>query len=394
MWWKKLTPLVPAFAFGALAAGAMELPASMQAELRQAERGNLLALPDYHVIPTVRSPTAGPALLFCDMPEYLGDHNGVSLEENAGPGACRLYIYHVPGTPDSPRTVSTVVQNLSPRVLTVKFSRYGFPRPGDDYPDIGVEGLMQFFTGRDLPAPLAIPPGGRAVLDPKLDATVAHDPQLVHAFYEFTLDGPARIAVLQRDPGQSSTNALDTLPRLPRQFPGRRPSGAGRGLFPTADFLVCNAPGTVIDTAEGMQRLLLSDGRRERWAAGTDGLSGGITVTNNGNYGMIYHARLSYISSDGRGLALLVGAPERRYGGETRPKAAVEVSDGRWKGGWVAVTGAGDPPARRGIVEVVQEFPAAPPGVTNTIDLTYSPPGGSSLPTPIYLAPFGEEVRQ
>jgi hypothetical protein len=211
---------------------------------------------------------------------------------------------------------------------------------------------------------------------------------LVHAFYEFTIDASARIAVLQRDPGQSSTNAFETMPKLPPQFPGHTPSGAGRGLFPEADFLITNAPGTVIDSATGLQRLALSEGRRDVWVAGTDGLAGGIKVTNNGNYGMLYHVRLNYITSDGRALALLVGALDRRN--EDRPKAALEVSEGIWKSGWVAVTGAGTLPAHRGNVEVVQEFPPVPPGSAGHIDLIYSPPGGSSLPTPIFLAPFRE----
>lgn len=366
---------------GARGGGAFDLPAEEQRALREAEQGSLFRLPEIPAISISRSILPGPRLLFSDMPEYVGASNGVTMEETLTPGEYRLYIYHVPGTVDSPRSITAVIENLSDRKLGVKFRHYGFPAPGSDYPKMGLDGLMEFFTSKKLPPTVSVAPHQRAVLDKKLDETVASDPELVHAFYEFSIDEPTRISVIQKDPWADAITILDTLPRLPQQLPGRRLSGAGRGIYEDADLLVANAPGTVIDTANGIQRLVLADGLADPWVAGTDGLTPGTTVTNKGSYGVVYQARLSYVSGDGRAIALLVGGSGRSGG---RPAAVLRVSDGKWKGGWVRVAGE----RRRGGMMLVQSWRAAPPGRTNVIEAIYSPPGGSSLPTPMYFVPF------
>jgi hypothetical protein len=267
--------------------------------------------------------------------------------------------------------------------LTARFTHYALARPGTDYAVMGVEGLMQYFTGQGLPPPFSVAPLGRIVLDQKLDETVAADPTLVHALYEFDLDGPARVCVLQRNPNQSSTQMAGELPPLPRTDH----SGAGRGLFPNADFAVTNADGSVIDTTQGVQRLVLADGASDRWVLGTDALSDYRTVTNKGSYGVMYHISLAYTSSDGRSLAILIGAPGGRRGSESRPMAAVKISGGIWPGGWVALS-TGEPIRRRGAAAVIQVLPPPSRGTTNVLEMIYSPPGGSSLPTPVFFAPF------
>jgi hypothetical protein len=385
-----LSVLLAAGAFWVRGAEPWELSSAAQEAVRAAQQGSIVRVTATTseerrppAIPIRRSVLAGPRLLFSDMPEYFHDHNGLSMAENVTAGAYRLYIYHVPGTTNSSRTVSAVIENLSPKALTVRFAHYAFPPPGTDYAAMGVEGLTQFFTGHWLPASFTVAPGGKSVLDPKLDATVASDPQLVHAFYEFDIDGPARVCVLQRDTNQSSTEVVEALPPLPP----KQPSGAGRGIFPEADFAVTNAPGCVVDTANGVQRLVLSDGASDPWVLGTDALSGNMTVTNKGSYGVIYHIKLAYASSDGRSLAILIGARGGRRGGEARPMAAIKISGGVWPEGWVSMSGGG-PGLRRGAAAVAQVLPPPPRGATNVLEMIYSPPGGSSLPTPIFFAPF------
>jgi hypothetical protein len=365
----------------------MDLPVPQQSAIAKASQGDAISLPQIPVIATGRASLPGPTLLFSDMPEYIGETNGITLEEQIAPGNYRLYIYHVPGAPNTRRIVSAVVENLSNRPLELRFTRTAFPPPGTDYPKMGIDALMTFFTGTNTPSPLVVPPLGRAVLDPRLDATEACDPQLVHAIYEFSINAPARIRVFQKSPGESSTNIIDTLPRLPARIPGRHSSGAGRGIFPGADLLITNLAVAAMDTSDGVQRLVLADGSRDPWVRGTDSLAGNLAVTNKGSYGVVYHVRLEYKSSDGRAIALLVGGLE----GRGRAFAALSVSPGKWKGGWVR-SDAG--PAGRGpapAAVVLQKWSPPPSGETRTIDLIYSPPGGSSLPTPIYFAPFREK---
>jgi len=373
----------------------VELSKEEQEDIGRGTQGSFLHIPELArgrqqlpVIPVTTSVLPGPQLLFSDMPEYLGQSNGVAMMEDLTEGNYRLYVYHVPGSKDVRKTVSVVMQNLGKKRLHVRFVRYAFPKPGVDYAAMGVAGLMEFFTGHTVPSSLSIAPGTRKVLDRRLDKTAAADPQLVHALYEFHINQPARIAVLQRDTNQASTSAIDLLPKLPRELPGKKSSGAGRGIFRTADIAATNRDGLAIDSADGVQRLVLADGRREAWVTGFDGLTENMAVTNKGNYGVIYHIRLACKSSDGRAMAILVGAPGRRSGGETRPMAALKVSAGIWKGGWLGISGSRAAPRERGTMALVQKLAAPATGATNYVEIIYSPPGGSSLPTPIFFAPF------
>jgi hypothetical protein len=372
---------------------AAELSSEAQDSLRAATQEAILAMPElrgmrWPVIPLQVTPIPGVQLLFSDMPEYVHQSNGVTMMQDVSAGTYRLYVYHVPGSNGVPKTISALIENRGNEPMTVQFIRSGFPAPGTDYAAMGVAGLMEFFTNKTVLPALSIAPHARAVLDHRLDGTIAADPVLVHALYEFRINQPARIAVFQRDTNQVSENIFDSLPDLPRQLPGRKLSGAGRGIFPTADLAAVNQPGTVIDSAAGVQRLVLADGRLDPWVKGVDGLAGNMEVTNKGSYGVVYHVRLACTSSDGRSWALLVAAGGRRRGGETRPMAALKVSDGAWKGGWIGLAGQRLQIKERGAAALVQKFASPAHGRTNYIEITYSPPGGSYLPTPIFLAPF------
>jgi hypothetical protein len=369
-----------------------ELTEEKQDEIRRGTQGAFFHVPELTtrrqrlpIIPVTILPLPGTTLLFSDRPEYLGTNDGVAVMEDIKAGGYRLYVYHVPGTNQFRKIVSVAVQNKGTKVLHLQFDRYAFPKPGTDYPAMGVAGLMEFFGAHTLPAPLSIPPGAAANLDQRLENTAAMDPQLVHTLYEFHIDQPARIAVLQKDTNQASLTPLDLLSNPPPQMRVEKLDGAGRGLFAPADLAVTNEAGSVIDSADGVQRLILADGRLDKWLTGTDGLAANSIVTNKGNYGVIYHVRLAYKASDGQSMAMMIGSFSRRSGGGTRPMAALKISDGIWKGGWVGISGKSED---RGAVALVQKFSAPAAGTTNYIEITYSPPGGSSLPIPILFVPF------
>ena len=104
---------------------------------------------------------------------------------------------------------------------------------------------------------------------------------------------------------------VDELPKLPRELPGHERSGAGRGLFLASEYKVTSKLGFVLDTANGAARLLLADGKPSLRSTGRDQLAGIDSGKDSGNYGVIYHVRLKYKSSDGRGFALLMTKPNR-----------------------------------------------------------------------------------
>ena len=277
------------------------------------------------------TPGRGPQFLFSDKPEYFRAGNGIALQEDVEPGIVRLYLYHVPDSGETPKVITALLENRGSHALKLRLLRQAFPEPGGDYLRIGKAGLVGLFSSKPEKQARTVPAGGRVPVDPKLDRTTVSGQQLVHGFYEFEIDQPARVTVLQRDPDQSSAEVVDRLPNLPRAEPGQA-SGAGRGQFAPSDLVVTNAPGTILDTASGVQWLVLADGKADPWVRGRDGLAGGEEVVNDGNYGVMYRARLAWRSTDGRGLALLItkqGGPSKYCPAQS---GAVLVGAGQWPG--------------------------------------------------------------
>ena len=120
--------------------------------------------------------------------------------------------------------------------MKLRFLRYAFPAPGKNYQKIGKTGLIDFFNSRPEKSSRHIPPGARAVLDPKLDATTVTTDELAHGFYEFEINQPARVTVFQRDPNHSSVEVIDTLPKLPRENPGTQRRRRGPRPFSSERF--------------------------------------------------------------------------------------------------------------------------------------------------------------
>jgi hypothetical protein len=379
--------VLPAFLLASMSAsvGLAQQPAA-NTSLPTAHPGDLLQLPqlDSDHLPildaTVTPEKDSPQYLLSDNPETF-PKDSIALRETVQPGPVRLYLYHSPErAATTKKVVSATIENLSDRPLTLRFTKYTLQPPDQDYYKVGKAGLIDYFTAAPpADAPRTIPPHGRAILDPALERYPLVKDDLIHGFYEFTVDEPARIAVLQRSPDADTLKSLDTLPVAPSGH-----GGAGRGLYPISNFAVSAS----YDTTAGPARIVIADGKRDPWIKGTDALSDNAEVRNAGNYGVIYHLTIRYKSSDGRGLTLLMCKPINDHPYCRHTAAAVVVSDGVDKGGVVplprAQTTFGNPPD----AVVIQRFAPPAAGQEGTIELTYSPPGASCLPTPLLLVPY------
>lgn len=399
-----IKPAAGGLLFGMLLtlAGVFHVPAELlpgeQAALRTARPGDILQLDAFFashtnlpVVPLRITATAGPQFLFSDKPEYLVSGNGIALREDVKPGDVRLYLYHVPTPGSAPKTITAVIENLGSSELNVNFLRRAFPKPGGDYHGIGKAGLTGFFNGQPPKiSRLTIAARARAVLDPELDATVVTRNQLVHGFYEFTINQPARVIVFQRDPEQNSLAVIDALPLLPQTLPEKPGgNGAGRGLFPICNFAVTNAPEFVLDSKHGPGQIMVADPKRETWIEGRDSIDGKPS-RNVGNYGVVYRIRLARASGDGRGLALLMCKKpsfSQWCGGQS---GAVKVSRGVWPAGVVPIPAGASNFGKPGEAVLLQKFPPLPAGTTGVIEIEYSPPGASCIPTPMLLVPYEE----
>jgi hypothetical protein len=218
-----------------------------------------------------------------------------------------------------------------------------------------------------------VPPRSRVVIDPAMDKVAVKKDELAHGFYELEIDQPGRISVLQRNVDQDSTKAVDELPKLPFES-----KNAGRGSFAVSNYDVVTP---VVDTAGGPVQILVADGERDPWVKGKDGISG-ADVKLSGNYGVMYRMKIRWKSTDGRGVALVMANP--RFDNKwCSALAAAVVVDGKV----VAL------PATQTNFKVLPEaavigvWKAAEGGKEQVIELVYSPPGASCLPTPIVLIP-------
>lgn len=374
---------------------ARELTPTEQSTLLSARPGDVLQLgeflsarPDLPLVPLQIKAAPGPRLLLSDKPEYLLVGDGITLREEVAPGKVRLYLYHVPTPGPDAKTISAVIENLARKPMRLRFTHRARPQPGTDYHFIGKTGLLDYFNSRPEKGTSTIAPHALALLDPQLDAAVAMRDQLVHGFYEFEISQPARITVLQRAVSERSLTVVDTLPLLPQTLPGKATgNGAGRGIFPVSNFTVVNAPGTRLDTAQGPQQLIVADGKSDGWIEGRDSIDGRAS-RNVGNYGVIYRIRLTRASSDGRALALLMGkinSSSRWCGAQA---GAVQVSRGDWPAGTVAIPRDRVFFGKPDEAVLVQTFPPLRKGKTETIEINYSPPGASCIPTPMVFVPL------
>jgi hypothetical protein len=364
-------------------------PASFEPALSQATPGSIVqtplasidAVPQHDV--TITPIDRTPPLIISDKPEYFRTGDGIALHQRLEPGTYRLYVYHVPvpGIPEgTSKRIVTRLKSLDDQPVTLTVNRQTAIPLGGDYHKLAKLGMRALID----PAVVDTSPvefTGSLVLDQSA-ATDKRD-LLHHAIVEFTIDRPVEIATAQLTEGDSP-DRIDSLEKLPLVLPGFHASGAGRGLFPQAEFAVDAGE---YDTASGARKLVVADGESDPWMVGTDGITGESQM-NKGNYGAIYRMKLRYRSTDGRGLAMLMVTDRFDSRWCQAVAAVVRVSDGNHSGGVIDLPR--DAVRFRILPEavVIQTFPPAAPGETREIELDYTPPGASCLPTPILLVPI------
>ncbi|MDK2972875.1 MAG: hypothetical protein PWP23_2630 [Candidatus Sumerlaeota bacterium] len=360
--------------------------------LREAPQGGsvtLEGLGDLDAVPKIpfrKVVLPGPQYMISDDPEYIRIPEAVSMREEVQPGTVRLYVYNVNGVKEPakiPRKITAVIENLGDQPMNIRMLRRAHPEPSGNYFHIGKTGLLEFFTSEPETGTRTVPVGGAIAIDPEMEARTVLYNDLVHGLYEFLIDQPGRVSVLQTAPEESGPAAAK---RIREVLPTKSHSGAGRGLFGVSNYLVLGEEDFVLDTADGPQRLVIADGKDDPWVTGTEHTIDEPAVLK-GNYGVMYDIEIERASSDGRGLALVTW--NARFGSEWCGGMAntMMVSEGMYPAGAVSIPS--DKLVNKSAPEyvVVQVFPPVPEGTTETIRLRYSPPGASCLPTPLAFIP-------
>lgn len=329
----------------------------------------------------------GPQFLISDDPEYIRVPEAIVLKEIVQPGAVRLYVYNVNGVVEPnkmPRKITAVIKNLGKSTLHMKMLKYSSQKPSGNYYLIGKQGLYDYFNSKPEDKILKIAPNETIAIDQALENNVVNYDELVHGLYEFVIDEPAEIAILQTSPDLSGPKAYQKIKNI-------IPSGhrnAGRGLFGTSNYLIKNQQ--ILDTKNGVSQLIIADGKEDTWVLGKEGYSGEVSKLA-GNYGVMYDIDMDWQSSDGKGLALVTWNSR---------------NDNKWCSGMANTVLLNDGDESREIVKIPAEklvTSGAPEAVVikvfkpiegkniQHIKLRYSPPGASCLPTPLVFIPIDLE---
>lgn len=384
--------LLLAGTLGSISAQTLQ-PASEQALLK-AKQGSIVELPDFFSgkfqdIQYKKMVLPGPQYIISDDPEYIRIPEAVALREAVQPGSVRVYMYNVNGVkePKMDRRINTVIKNTGNQKMTLRMLKYSSQKPTTNYFQAGKQGLADYFNATPETKSRTIKPGQTVVLDEAMEKRIAKYDELAHGFYEFVIDQPGLISVVQTAPEKGTVKASEQIDTVLSS----RHSNAGRGIFGVSNYQVNT--NEVLDTKDGAASLTIADGSQDPWVLGKDAATGKI-ATLAGNYGVIYHIEMKWKSSDGKGLALVTwnarAGDNKWCGGMAN---SMVVSDGKFKGGVIQL------PADRLTTKaapeavLVQIFPPSANGEEQVIRMTYSPPGASCLPTPLVFIPVDMKQR-
>lgn len=392
---KKTTAWKPILLGGILAVmgtqvKAQSVPSGVNDALMKGKQGGIVMLPDFlsEKIPYIdyqKVVLPGPQYLISDDPEYIRVPEAIALQEPVQPGSVRLYVYNVNGVKAPAkidRKITAVIKNTGTGPMHLRMLKYSSQPPSTNYYLIGKQGLADFFAAKPQNTIRTIQPGEAMAIDEKLEKHIVKYDELVHGFYEFVIDQPGEISIIQTDPATSGPKALS---RIKTVLPPKSQSGAGRGVFGVSNYRVIT--NGVYDTKQGAAEIVVADGVRDPWVTGKENSRDGVAVLD-GNYGVMYHIEMKWKSTDGKGLALVTwnarSGNSQWCGGMAN---TMVVSKGKFEGGIVQL------PKEQLLTKaapeaiLVQVFPPAANGEEQTIRLTYSPPGASCLPTPLVFIP-------
>ncbi|MEX6686490.1 copper amine oxidase [Danxiaibacter flavus] len=327
----------------------------------------------------------GPQFLISDDPEYIRVPEAIAFREPVQPGTVRLYVYNVNGIKEPAkidRKITAVIRNTGKAPMHLRMLKYSSQRPSANYFQIGKQGLADYFASKGDNNIRTIKAGEAVAIDPAQEKFVVKYDELVHGLYEFVIDQPGEISIVQTDP---KTPAPVAMERIKTVIPTKSHSGAGRGVFGVSNYRLFND--TVLDTKNGVSQIIVADGDKDPWVLGKESSTAEVARLD-GNYGVMYNMEIKWKSSDGKGLALVTWNSRSDNNQWCSGMAnTMVVSGGKFKEGVIQLPSNTLITRKAPEAILVQVFKPAANGEEQTIHLTYSPPGASCLPTPLIFIP-------
>lgn len=358
--------------------------------IKNAKVGNLVILDEflttaYPEIKYTKEVLPSPQFLISDDPEYIRIPEAIAMQENVAPGAVRLYVYNVNGVkePQQIKTkITAVIKNTGKEKMTLRMLKYSSQKPSTNYFDIGKKGLEDYFNSNVANDVRYIQPGEVVAIDQQLEKNIVSYDELVHGFYEFVIDQPGQISVLQTSPEKSGPQAFAQIKTvIPHSH-----VNAGRGIFGVSNYKITAAD--TISTANGVTQLIVADGKSDPWITGTIGEKKEF-AKNAGNYGVMYHTKIKWKSTDGKGLALVTWnsrSADNQWCGGMGLTMSLSNADGSTTVRQLPNNALVTKAAPEAIL--VEIYKPDPTKEIQEIDFIYSPPGASCLPTPLVLIPI------
>lgn len=340
---------------------------------------------DFPKVDYTKTVLPGPQFIISDDPEYIRVPEAIALQEDVVPGAVRLYVYNVNGVREPhkiERKITAVIKNTGKEVMSIRMLKYSSQKPSTNYFQVGKQGLEDYFASEVTNDVRTVKPGEVVAIDEQLERNVVGYDELVHGFYEFVIDQPAQISVLQTAPENSGPQAFANIKNIIPHSHGN----AGRGLFGVSNYAISGTD--TLDTKHGVSQLIIADGQDDPWITGTIGAEKAY-ARNAGNYGVLYNTTIKWKSTDGKGLALVTWNSRS--------------ADNQWCGGMGLTMELFDEAGHKTIRQLpsdalitkaapeailVEIYKPDPTKEIQEINFTYSPPGASCLPTPLILIPI------
>lgn len=360
------------------------------ASILKAPQGTIVQLPGFltEKLPAIEYEKVvlpGPQYIISDDPEYIRVPEIIAVKEAVQPGSVRLYVYNVNGIQEPKkivRKITAVIKNTGKENMTIRMLKYSSQPPTTNYFLAGKNGLRDYFLSKPEATGRMVKPGEIIAIDEKLEQQLVKYDELVHGFYEFVIDQPAEISVLQTDPNTPGPKAAARI----KEVASSRHTNAGRGLFGVSNYLIMAKD--TFDTRNAASAIVVADGKNDPWVVGKDASTGGLAKLA-GNYGVMYNIEMKWKSTNGKGLALVTwnarAGDNQWCGGMAN---TMVVSQGNFKEGVIQLPS--NELRTKGAPEaiLIQVFPPGKAGEVQTIKMTYSPPGASCLPTPLIFIPI------
>ena len=221
----------------------------------------------------------GGTLLFSDSPEYVKE-SGI-LYEDTVTGDARVLYYHLNDT-DTPKKVAVVLQNPSDVPVSVTVTRGGTSDASADYLEVGKNTQIAYFKARRHDV-LRIPAHGKSLLEAEMDARILQPGQLVYGVYDFHASAAVKASVICYPDWASPLTFVTYARVLPKD------AQRLRGTFHGMDRVIRSKP--YDPEKDGVVYISIGDSHRDTFRKGVDATDGS-TVTNVGNYGVLYRIEI------------------------------------------------------------------------------------------------------